>query len=418
MTVDAGEPAAGRRPPPIWFMGMTNLVLGINGAVTLLIVPQLLAALRVPEPRIAQITALALVPLFAATPVSPILDVRFSRKTYAIGFTLLAGVLSALSLLLVGRLEIVGWLLFAAGFAVALAMSAVGGWLGSLVRREDDSRLAAWFTVANIGGFGLTSIVGVGLIRALPPGLGALGLGAMVAAPAAICLVIPGVPPDRRLASESFGQFFRDVMALIRKPSVLLTAALFAAPCASFALTNMLGGVGRDYHASEQFVAIAGGAGATVAGVIGSLLIPKLATRIPGRPLYLLVGAAGSLSTLALIVLPRTPALFAVAMAGENIAQAAAFTTSTFVIFAIMGKDNPLAATEYAVLTAAVGVPLVYMQMLDGQAYGAGGLGGAYLTDAGLGLAACAVMAAALLAANGRGRRTVAAGTAPAADKA
>ncbi|MDB5477370.1 MAG: putative rane protein [Phenylobacterium sp.] len=374
-------------------MGLTNLPLGVSGAVALLIVPQLLSAAHVPEPRIAEITGLALLAGFACVPLSPILDVRFSRKTYAIVFTLLTGVLTTLSLLELQNLAVLGWLLFATLFSVSLVVAAAGGWLGSLVAKTDDTRLGSWLTVANISGFGVTAIVGTSLIRALPPGVGAVVLGLLAAAPALVCLLIPGPPPDRRLASESFGRFFGDVAALVRRPSVLLTALLFIVPAASFALTNTLGGLGHDYAASERFVSLAGGAGVTVAGVIGSLLAPRLADRMSARVLYLAIGAIGALFTLALIVLPHTPTVFLLAMMGENIAQSAALATANVVIFRTMGKDNPLAATEFAVLTAAVTVPITYMQVIDGHAYGSGGLPGIYLTDAGLGLAACAAMA-------------------------
>ena len=36
--------------------------------------------------------------------------------------------------------------------------------------------------------------------------------------------------------------------------------------------------------------------------------------------------------------------------------------------------------------------PITYMQWLDGQAYGAGGLGRMYMTDGGLDLLACSLM--------------------------
>jgi PAT family beta-lactamase induction signal transducer AmpG len=383
--------------PPVWLMGLTSLPLGITGAVALLIVPQLLAAAHVPEPRIAEITGLALLAGFACVPLSPILDVRFSRKTYTIGFTLLGGLLTTLSLLELQNLAILGWLLFATFFSVSLAIAAAGGWLGSLVAKTDDTGLGSWMTAANIAGFGVTAIVGTGLIRALPSGLGAVVLGAVAAAPALISLFIPGPPPDRRLASESFGQFAGDLLVLVRRPSVLLTVLLFAVPAASFALTNTLGGLGHDYGASERFVSLAGGAGVTVAGVIGSLLVPKLANRMSPRVLYLGIGTVGALFTLGLIVLPHTPLFFLLAIGGENIAQSAALATANVVIFRTMGKDNPLAATEFAILTAAVTVPITYMQVLDGHAYGLGGLAGTYLTDAGLGLAACAAMALVLI---------------------
>ena len=67
---------------PIWLMGLVNLPFSISGTVLLITVPQLLAARHVPEPMIASITAFALIPGFAAFVVSPILDVRFSRRTY------------------------------------------------------------------------------------------------------------------------------------------------------------------------------------------------------------------------------------------------------------------------------------------------------------------------------------------------
>ena len=63
-------------------MGLVNLPFSISGTVLLITVPQLLAARHVPEPMIASITAFALIPGFAAFVVSPILDVRFSRRTY------------------------------------------------------------------------------------------------------------------------------------------------------------------------------------------------------------------------------------------------------------------------------------------------------------------------------------------------
>jgi len=389
------------RTLPVWLMGLTNLTLGIGGAIALLITPQLLSALHVPEPRIAGITGLALVPPFASVLAAPILDVWVSRKTYAIGFMGLAGLFNTLALLSIGNLDLLGWLLFCAMFSTSMAISACGGWLGSLVSKDRDADLGAWFTVANILGFGVTSIIGVALVRSLPPGLGAVLLGGLAAAPVLVCLAIPGTQPDGRLASESFGQFFRDLLALIRRPSVLLTILLFGVPAASFALTNTLGGLGRDYGASEQFVALAGGLGVTIAGLIGSLATPRLLRHLAPRPFYLVVGTLGALFTLCAILLPRTPGFFALTMIGENIAQAAALATANVVIFRTMGKDNPFAATEFALLIAAVSVPISYMQVLDGQAYGRGGLNGMYLTDAGLGLAACAALALILWLARG-----------------
>jgi PAT family beta-lactamase induction signal transducer AmpG len=81
------------------------------------------------------------------------------------------------------------------------------------------------------------------------------------------------------------------------------------------------------------------------------------------------------------------------AMTGENIAQSAALTLVSILALRSLGEDNPLAATQFGLLTCASNLPITYMQWLDGQAYGAGRLTGMYLTDGGLGLVACAALA-------------------------
>jgi PAT family beta-lactamase induction signal transducer AmpG len=138
-----------------------------------------------------------------------------------------------------------------------------------------------------------------------------------------------------------------------------------------------------------------GGVVLTVAGVVGSLLLPALVRRFRGVPLvrlYLGLATVGAVFTLGLLLLPRTPATFAVAFLGENVFQALAFTTEVAITFAVIGKDNPLAATQFSLLTSATVLPIVVMGMVDGRAYGAHGLSGALAVDGGLCLAACLTM--------------------------
>jgi PAT family beta-lactamase induction signal transducer AmpG len=73
-----------------------------------------------------------------------------------------------------------------------------------------------------------------------------------------------------------------------------------------------------------------------------------------------------------------------------------------------IGKDNPVAATQFALLVGAATVPITYMQWVDGHAYGAGKLKALYLTDGGLGMLACVLMAG-VFAWVGRGKQAVAA---------
>jgi PAT family beta-lactamase induction signal transducer AmpG len=223
-------------------------------------------------------------------------------------------------------------------------------------------------------------------------------LGVLVVMPAAIFPWIPvpisgGSEPVKIGAQESFGNLFRDLWALLKRREVLLTLLLFVAPTGSFALTNQLGGVAHDFHASDAFVGRIGGAVLTVAGAVGALLLPLLSRWVRALPLYLLIGTVGSLFTLALLLLPRNPATFAVAFLGENVVQALSFTAAVAICFQTIGRDNPLAATQFSLLTSATVLPIVYMGVVDGHSYSWRGLAGMYGVDGGLSVAACALMA-------------------------
>ena len=79
----------------VWLMGLCYFTYGCFWAVTLVTVPQLLAANHVAEPQIASVTAIAMVPGFCSFLLSPILDWRFRRRSYAI---LLAGMTAVMPL--------------------------------------------------------------------------------------------------------------------------------------------------------------------------------------------------------------------------------------------------------------------------------------------------------------------------------
>jgi PAT family beta-lactamase induction signal transducer AmpG len=391
-------------------MGLSNLPFGLYGGVMLATIPQLLAAQGVPQPEIASVTAIGLSPGFFYFFASPILDVRFSRKLYAYVFGFLTALMLFAALMSTANLTLLGVFLFSGQFAATLYSSAIGGWLGSLVRSEDEARLGAWFAIGNFAGYGATAMVGILLLRSFPFAAGAGLLCLMVLLPLLSFPFLPSSPPDRRLASESFGRFFADVLALLRKPTVLGALPFFITPCATFALINTLSALGHDFSTSEETVATILGFGASVPA-IGCLLVPFLARYVPLRPLYLLIGSVGALFTLALIVLPHSPVTFTAAVVGENFFACAALAVATAIMFDTIGNDNPLAATQFAVLNAALLIPATYMQELDGIGYGWGGLSGNLLMDASLSLAACGTLGLALYILRRRALRSPASAT-------
>jgi PAT family beta-lactamase induction signal transducer AmpG len=393
-------------------MGLSNATIGLVGGFIVLPLPQMLAAQGVPEIKIAAVSAACFSPGFWVFLLGPMLDIRFTRRRYATFFAILAGSGLTLAVFMRGHLLVLEVTLMMAYAASVLSSNALGGWLAGVIPdvaesegdnpNHEGARLSAWTQVGLFLGNGLMAGAAAEGLRLLPLWVIAPLLGALVILPAAVFPWIPVpelVSPDSarsalNLARDGFRQLFIELRALLKRREVILTLLLFTAPTGSFALTNQLGGVSQDFHASPAFVGRMGGAVLSLAGAAACLLLPLLARWIKSLPLYLLIGTIGSLFTLALLILPRTPTTFAVAFLGENVVQALSFTAAVAICFATIGRNNPLAATQFSLLTSATVIPILYMGVLDGRIYGGHGLARMYLVDGGLSLAACALMAA------------------------
>ncbi len=381
-----------RRVPPVWLMGLSDSTIGLTTGIAVFVVPQLLAARHVPEAEIASITAVAWSANFWSVLFAPILDVRFSRRWYAAVFAALTSVLVFITIVKLDHLVILEIALVSSIVTSGLSAAALGGWLSAICPHQHKNKLSAWVNIALICGMGVTSVIGGELVRNLPVVLAAALLGTIVSLPTVMFLFMPAPGPDRRLAGESFREFNRDVLALLRRREVLIALLLFVSPCSSFALTNILGGLGADFHVSPRMVSLAGGAGIFLPGLVGCLLFPVIAKGRPLRLLYLANGVVGGLFTLSLIVLPHAPWSFALALFGEFLFQAAAFCIQIGIVFETIGKDNPLAATTFAFLTAATNIPVTYMMVADGRGYAMGGVAGSLAMDAGVSIVACLLL--------------------------
>jgi PAT family beta-lactamase induction signal transducer AmpG len=393
-------------------MGLSNATIGLVGGFIVLPLPQMLAAQGVPEIKIAAVSAACLSPGFWVFLLGPMLDIRFTRRGYATVFAALAGFGLTLAVFMRAHLLVLEVLVMTAYAASVLSSNALGGWLAGVIPdvaasegdnlHHEGARLSAWTQVGLFLGNGLMAGIAAEGLRRLPLWAIAPLLGLLVILPAAVFPWIPvpeSTSPDSaqstlNLARDGFRQLFLELRALLKRREVLLTLLLFTAPTGSFALTNQLGGISQDFQASPAFVGRMGGAVLSFAGAAACLLLPLLARWIKSLPLYLLIGTIGSLFTLALLLLPKTPATFAIAFLGENVVQALSFTAAVAICFATIGRNNPLAATQFSLLTSATVIPILYMGVLDGRIYGGHGLSRMYLIDGGLSLAACALMAA------------------------
>lgn len=370
------------RIPPPWLLSIPMAIFGMTAGFIIVTLPEMLAALGVPGGHIAVDVAIILSPGFWVFLLAPLLDIRFRRRTYAIVFGLLAVSATAFIVLdHVSETEIVA-VMIVGYLSLALYGSAVGGWMGALIDKDQDSRLGAWTTIFNVSSGGLGVLLSGYFTQNFTPVPAAVLVFTVFLAPMLVFFWIPAPPPSPVLAKESFLRFAREILLLFKRSEVLVALVLFLLPAASFALTNALGGWGRDFHASPVLVSFFGGVGAILAGICGSFLVPPIAKRLPLRPLYLAVGIVGAGFTLTLLLLPRTPATYGLAFLGENLFQAAAFATAYAIIYQVIGKGNPLAATTFALLTSALNFPIVYMEVADGHGFDWHGVAGAFTVDA------------------------------------
>ncbi len=384
-------------PIPVWLMGLTNLSYGLYGGVVAFGVPQLLGDRHIPEAAIAGLTAVAFSPGFWAFLLSPMLDVRFSRRCYAATLAVVAALTLVVAFLNLDHLALLKTMLTIGFFAAYLYQSALGGWLSSITSGEEEKSVSVWVTIGNVGGFGIMAIGCNQLVRHLSPLAVALVVGASILLPTIVFPFMKAPGPDRRLASESFPQFFADLVSLVKRREVLVAIVLFAAPAATFSLTNFLGGRGNDFHASPGFIGLVGGVGVAAGGIVGCLVFPALSRVMPLRPLYLTVGIIGALCTLGLTLLPHNPVSYAIILITENLFQSLAITTSTAVTFETIGRDKALASTTFCFVASAYGVPISYMLYVDAFGFAEGGITGSLAIDAATGILASVLLGLMLL---------------------
>ena len=386
-----------RSVAPLWLMGLTNSVFGMYSAINLIAVPQLLSIRHVPETTIAAMTALMASPGFWTFLVSPVLDVHFSRRWYSVATAVIAAALLVVALLNLDHLALVEGLLVVGYFLANLYQSALGGWLSSITSAEQENKLSSWVTIGNLGGCGAMAVATGELVRNLSPAAAAFVLGGVIILPLAAFPFMPAPGPDRRLARESFRQFFGDVLSLVKRREVLIAIVLFVAPAATFSLTNFLAGIGDAFHASSHFVSLVAGGAILLGSTAGCLLFRVIDRLLPLRFLYLAIGVVGSLFTLIILLLPHIPAVFAVAFIGENVFQGLAITTATAIAFETIGPRNALAATTFCLLISAYNIPITYMLFIDGWGYAKHGVAGSFTADAFFGLIASVLLGALLI---------------------
>jgi PAT family beta-lactamase induction signal transducer AmpG len=367
---------------PPWAMGLAVAPLGFYYGFVSTALPILLAARGVSVGRIAEVSAVAFSPTFWAFLLCPILDVRFSKRTYALAFAAVAAVCLAAATLLTAHLAAFTAVVTLGCTATVLFGNTHGGWMPDVIEDKHYSQVGGTSNVANLGAAGLFATLTVILVRTLSGPLAATLLGLTVMAPTALLFFIPLPTKPTRGAREMFTSFFGDLYRACRRPGCILGLICFLSPTACFALTNLFSGMGADFHASEGWVTALNGTGVAVVCSVGCLVGIWICSRFVRRTVYIITGFGGAAAALGMIWTPHTLTFFVAGVLVYNFFTGINYTAFSAMCFEIVGPGNPLASTQMALLAASANLPISYMTAIDGHFHTTHGLTGMLAVDA------------------------------------
>ncbi len=362
-------------------MGLAIAPLGFYFGFVSTAMPILLAAKGVSVGKIAEVSAVGFSPSFWAFLLCPILDVHFSKRTYALFFATVAAMCLGVSTLLTANLVAFTAVVTVGCAAVVIFGNAHGGWMPDVIDDRHYSHVGGTANVANLGAAGLFATLTVVLVRTLTPSLAAILLGLAILAPTAMLFFIPLPAKPTRRAREMFGNFFGDLYRVCKRPGCILGLICFLSPTACFALTNLFSGMGADFHTPERWVTALNGPGVAAVCSAGCLLGIWICGRVLRRTVYIAAGFGGAAAALSLIWMPHTLAFFAAGVLVYNFFQGINYTAMTALSYEIVGPGNPLASTQIALLTAASNLPISYMTAVDGHFHTTHGLSGMLAVD-------------------------------------
>lgn len=362
-------------------MGLAIAPLGLYYGFISTAMGILLRSRGVSVGRIDAISAIAFSPTFWAFLLCPILDVRFSKRAYAVFFAAVAALCLGLSTLLTGNLTAFTVVLTIGCAAMVIFGNAHQGWMPDVIDDSHYSHVGATTNVANLGAAGAFAVLTVFVIRHLPPVPAAFLLALAVLAPTVLLFFIPLPAAPTRGVAEVFSTFFCDLYAVCRRRDCIIGLICFAAPTACFALTNSFSSLGSDFGASEQQVTAINGTGVAIACSLGCLLGIWFAGRFPRRNVYILAGFGGVCAVGILLVTPHIFVWYAGCVLAYNLFQGVNYTAFSSFCYEIVGPTNPLAGTQMALLAAAANLPISYMTAIEGSVHSRYGINGMLMVD-------------------------------------
>lgn len=379
-----------RRYMPAWVTGI--LYGGTFNGFASVSLSQLLPEHGVSLERTAVIITLILTASYVSFLVTPLVDCGLPRRVWAGVLAVTAACCLCAAVPLLARAGEGGGygphatalmvVLFFGYLANQVYTSTIGGMVPNLVRPSQHSAASAWLNISYLALTGAGGALSVVEVRRLPLHV------AMVTVPLPILLgatplfFIPKEEREPRRVGEAMRRMVTDLWQTARQKNYLFALLVFVIPSATFALQNLFGGMGAEFHASADLTNLSVGVLFTIACAVGAAIGGPLSNRFDRRLLFIAPAMVAAVGSLAMAFGPKTPWVFAVGLFFYNLMAGINYTATSALVFQIVGKNNPLSATQYAVSIAACNLAIAGSVYTDGQGAGRFGVRGALITDA------------------------------------
>ncbi len=371
------------RPAP-WLFSLLILPLGISVGIKFTPLPFLLSQAGVPVYRIATIASLIHLPAVLGVLWSPLIDVRFRRRTWLVLGALGTALGYALAFPFIGATHL-GWmtgLILAAGVADFFVVAACGGLMVRTLSVAAQAKASAWEQAGQLGGGALAAAVVLWLAARIPLAYVGLFIAPLIVLPGFAALTIPEeVPAGSAWFTGRVSRMAREVWALVRSPERRWGALLLISPAGTGAAQGLLPAIASHFGVGANGVlwvnGLAGGA-VLALGALAAALIPSDWDR---RLTYALAGMANAIAVLVLLAANR-PAFYIAGTILYLLTEGLVWARFVALLVETVGAETRDASTFFSALNAAGTVPLLFMIWLDGFGFHKFGTHGLLWTDA------------------------------------
>lgn len=427
-TAGASSVASGHAAPPAahlaketpgWVFFAANAGWGASTAHMLVLLPFLLRQKGLSVDTIAALTAPTFLPLSLQFLWTPLLDLGPRRRTFFIGSSLLASLLTLWSfqLLTAGHYGAMLAALIAVNALYTVANAALSLLVATTV---PPARQGQAFGLQCTSGMVTQGLLGTVLLAfteppevliricqylGLPSGpLPLLYQGGLIAAllvGSGLCgLLIPEAPlldKKERRRRQALWPWLRGYLQKTVRHVGKETSRVFGtrigvlglvtcvAPISTGAASNLFGAIGKDYGAGAGVVSMTTGVGAALAMGAGSLLGGWVSDRSDRRNAYMASGLVLAVVAASMALLPTTPLTFAICGLAYAMFTGAAFATYYPFVVELIGTGTGI-STRYSICTSASNLAIYYVTVLDGIGYRRSGHLGLLRWDAALNL--------------------------------